>query len=214
MSAPTALTIYGGALFIGKTVAAFVCGLDCGNYTVASDGSITVPYGSDPGGLFTQSYLISQSAEVTGANYGALGCGVDLDVNGTLTRATIPVAVGFTYTSQGQRVRAQVQMEDRTQEGPGFGDTRRMHQFAVQFAVAVTGTVSFGSDFAGTLTAANFSTAFEGPVAEPTNVVYSGMFWNVLNHGYDMDGMLTWQVTRPVPCTISAVGDFAGMEEH
>jgi hypothetical protein len=44
---------------VGLSVTAFIAGLNCGSYTVDATGSITVPYGSDPDGLFTQAYMLA-----------------------------------------------------------------------------------------------------------------------------------------------------------
>ena len=47
----------------GKTVTAFVAGLDCGEYTVAS-GKITVPFQSDPDQLFTAAFAAANVSTV------------------------------------------------------------------------------------------------------------------------------------------------------
>ena len=58
MSADTQITIYGLWHLYNTMVTAYIGGLDCGDYLVAVDGSIIVPYGSDVGKLMTPAYLI------------------------------------------------------------------------------------------------------------------------------------------------------------
>lgn len=70
----TGVTIYGYWPHIGKTLSVVLGGLDLGDYVVAADGSITVPYGSDPDGLFTADYLADLAA--SGADFGPLETGV------------------------------------------------------------------------------------------------------------------------------------------
>lgn len=54
------IVFYGYWHLLGRTVSVFVAGLDCGDYVVASDGSVTVPFGACDG-LFTLAYLESLS---------------------------------------------------------------------------------------------------------------------------------------------------------
>lgn len=54
------VVFYGYWHLLGRTVSVFVAGLDCGDYVVASDGSVTVPFGACDG-LFTLAYLESIS---------------------------------------------------------------------------------------------------------------------------------------------------------
>ena len=41
----------------------------------------------------------------------------------------------------------------------------------------------------------------------PTQM-YTGIWRDTLNAGYDYDNMLAWQVLRPYPCSIVAAGGF------
>jgi len=60
----TNVRYYGLWHLIGKTVQAFVAGLDLGDYVVSSGGYIDVPLGAG-GGLFTEAYLAAYVAAGT-----------------------------------------------------------------------------------------------------------------------------------------------------
>lgn len=57
MADASQIQFFGLTELVGRTVTAWVAGLDCGDYVVDSVGSITVPMGSDPDGLLTAQYL-------------------------------------------------------------------------------------------------------------------------------------------------------------
>lgn len=65
----TGLKLYGFNQFIGKTITAWV-GLDLGDYTVATDGTIFVPY-STSNSLFTADYLATLTN--SGQSFGGFG---------------------------------------------------------------------------------------------------------------------------------------------
>jgi hypothetical protein len=210
------LTFYGLSTLVGRTVAAWVCGLDCGTYVVQADGSITVPYQSDPDGLFTAAYAInvsnhppvtpSTAIETTILGWGAMA----VQVNIASTLYTIPVALGATYTSQGQLVRPDEPAQG--QNGPGPGKTRRNHMIAAKLVNAVSGGVSFGTDFTGTLLAA--SLPGNGLTNNAKNAMFSGVYWSVVEDGYSFDGQVTWQITRPYPCTVTSLSGFIEMQDR
>lgn len=62
INAVDGITFGGLGHFEGKTVDAFIAGLDLGRYTV-SGGTIFVPYQSDPDRLFTLAYLVSKDGD-------------------------------------------------------------------------------------------------------------------------------------------------------
>lgn len=102
----------------GKTVNAFVGGVDCGQCIVAN-GSTFVPYiTSNP--LFTSTLIASFSG-------------------------TVPAVVGYVYNSDGQIVRPATAQETQARLGPTIGTKRRADQYA---ALAVnTQDISFGTSF-------------------------------------------------------------------
>jgi hypothetical protein len=176
------LTLNGLWHLNGKTVTAWLGGLDCGDYLVAN-GSITVPYGDGvsagtASGLFTAAFV---------ASFGVGG---------------MPMVVGFTYTSDGQTVRPNSPQESGARAGPALGKTRRNHLIAMQ--VEGTNGLSIGSDFAN-LKPALFSASPGGPTIA-VNQQFSGVFYDSFSDDYSLDGMVAWRVTRPYICNIAAIG--------
>jgi hypothetical protein len=161
----------------GKTVTAWLAGLDCGDYEVIN-GSISVPYGDGirggtANGLFTAAYFTANPSAV----------------------------VGFTYTSQGQIVRPHSREESGARSGPGFGKKRRNHYVIAQ--LEGTQGISFGTDF-GILHPALFAEG--GGKAFPLTRQFSGIFRDQFNDDYDFDGMICWQITRPYIANVAAIG--------
>ena len=167
----------------GKTVTAFIAGLDCGDYLV-TNGSITVPFGDGltdgPGnGLFTATLVASF--------------------------ATLPAVVGYTYNSDGQLVRPVTQADTGARSGPGWAKFGRQHRVAAQLYGMVNGSISFGSDF-GTM----YPAGLKGLDGTPylVNQQWSGIWRDQTNSIYDFDGMIAWRISRPYPAFMIAVGGF------
>lgn len=168
----------------GKTVTAFIAGLDCGDYTVAS-GSITVPFGDGVSGgtaqgLFTAALVQSFST-------------------------TLPAVVGFTYTSDGQLVRPVTQADSGSQAGPGWAKIGRLHMAGVQLYGAVNGSISLGTDFA-TLDPIRLRTPNDVPYTIQQQ--WSGIARQEFNSTLDFDGRICWRISRPYPAFVIAVGGF------
>jgi hypothetical protein len=189
------LTINGLWHLNGKTVQAFVGGLDCGmqgqgnlnppTYTdfTVSNGTITVGYGDgiaagNGNGLFTQAFC------------------------NTFPSGALPIVVGFSFTSQAQLLRPASPAESGARAGPALGKLRRNHRYTFQ-AVQTNG-LSVGTTFTK-LDPVLFRT-LQGQVSYPLPQLFSGVVQDVLRDDNSFDGMLCWQVTRPVPCIIAAAG--------
>jgi hypothetical protein len=162
----------------GKTVTVCAGGLDCGDFPVAN-GSCAVPFGA-AGGLFTQAFV----------NSFADG---------------IPVVVGFTYTSDGQIVRAISPQDSGTKSGPALGKLRRNMQIVA--LLQSTQGIYFGTAFDATrFNIALFRTPGGTPYAQ--NRLFSGVFRSPITDEDDYDGMVCWRITRPYPATVCAVEPF------
>jgi hypothetical protein len=191
---------YGLTYATGTTVSVWAGGLDCGDFVVQAGGFVDVPYGS-AGGLYSASYL----AGLVAAGYDGVTNMVMLD--GSLP---IPVAVGNTYTSQGQIVRPAIGQEAGAQNGPAQGKNRRVQM--ITSLLQNTQGISFGTSFS-TVLPANLG-AF--PSAQPLaqNQLFSGVYWTPINDPYTFDGMPCWQITRPYPATVVNIGGFLHTEDR
>jgi hypothetical protein len=179
------LTLFGLWPLNGKTVSAWLGGLDCGDYTVAN-GQITVPYGDGvsagtASGLFTAAFASTLSLS--------------------------QMLVGFTFTSDGQIVRANAPAESGARNGPGFGKLRRNHYYAIQVEGAVANSISVGTEFT-TSSLKPMLTRFKNGTAIPVNQQFTGIHKDNLADEDDFDGMICWRVTRPYPANIAAIGGF------
>ena len=184
---------------------AMISGLDCGDYTVAADGSVFVPYGSDPGGLFTLAYLQNLAA-ANPNGFGALS--TNLDVIGG-SRYVIPAVIGYTYTSQGQLLRSVLPQDAGAANGPAMGKTQRLHMFSA--LLASTQGISFGTSFTY-LQAAQFANPAGTPY--PNNQLFSGVWWDTIDSDYSFDEQGCWQVSRPYPATVVTFGGFLHTQDR
>lgn len=112
----------------GETVDVWIGGLDCGSQLV-TNGSITVPFRSDPYEAFTANFYF--------------------------TTTPPRCVVGFSYTSQGRILRPAAGQEAGAYNGPAFAKEKRTHQFGV--LLHQTNGISFGTEF-GNLRPALFRT--------------------------------------------------------
>jgi hypothetical protein len=117
---------------------------------------------------------------------------------------SMPLVVGLTYTSQGQLLRPVSPAEAGTRQGPGFGKKRRNHRFAVQ--VVQTNGLSIGADFSKLQPVAFRPINGAVPVLMPN--LFSGVFQGEIRDDFTYDGQICWQISRPVPALIAAIGGF------
>lgn len=209
------LTFYGlEHLAVGATVSVWLAGLDCGDYVIASGGTIAVPYGSDPGALLTADYLktISDNPPDAGWPYSTT-IGVTLG-SGSSANVMVPCIIGGCFASQGQTLRPLGQDQSRTILGMSLGETRRPHMYSALVVNGISNGVvgpSFGSQFAY-VKPARFVNA--GGTLYDTVTLYNRVHWDVLDADYDFDGQVCWTITRPYPLTLAAVGGFTETQER
>ena len=195
----TSLVIYGLWALEGETVRVSILGLDCGTAVVQANGSVTIAYAADAGGLLTPAYLRANTNALTGVEQNVTFTVVD--ATGPIS-VTVPIVVGIDYTTQGQLLRPDVSSDTKSPLGPGLGKTRRAHMYSMLMQNMVE--LSVGTDFTtDTLTAATFTTDGETALAE--DVPFTGVHQDVLECTYDFNGQLSWQVDGPYPCTICSV---------
>lgn len=212
MTDTTDITFYGMGQFVGQTATVSIVGLDCGDYPVATDGSVTVPYGSDPDGLLTAHYLISLSATPPDPTYGWGELAATFYVTppgGELTRVILPVVIGFNFSSRGQVARPMSQDDIKSPLGSGLGKTRRNQMYSA--LLSQTQHIAFGGDFAN-LRAATFQT--NSGVSYQFHTLFSGVHWDILDDDYNFDGMLSWEVGRPYPALVAAATGFLSTQDR
>jgi len=188
----------------GKTVTAWLGGLDCGDYKV-SGGCIQVPYGDGIGsalgsfptatnrydqGLFTLAFVES----------GTTANGAQM-FNGRM-----PMFVGFTYNSDGQLLRPIAPADTGSRNGPAFGKLARDHYLMGLFegTVGGGGGLHLGTDF-NTLESAIFKQA-DGVTTLTVDTQFSGVFRDQFESSYDFDAMPCWRISRPQILNVQAFG--------
>lgn len=97
------LVLYGIYPHAGKTVTVWGGGRDLGDFTVASDGTVTIP--------FSASFSVDFYAEFQG---------------------NMPCLVGFSYDSDGQLLPPMSPVESGSRNGPGFAKSQRSHYIMAQ----------------------------------------------------------------------------------
>jgi hypothetical protein len=178
------VTFYGLWHLNGANVTIVAGGLDLGDYAV-SNGAVVVTFGA-ASGLFTSAFV---------SNYAG----------------AMPCLAGFTYTSQGQIVRAANQQESGARIGPGFGKFQRTDLIAVM--LNNTQGIKFGGSF-DKMNNANFTTP--GGTAYTPLQLFSGLWRQALTDSKSpgMDSMVCWQISRPYPATVAAIGGFLRTEDQ
>jgi hypothetical protein len=205
------MQIWGLYHLIGSTVSVAILGLDLGDFTVATDGSVTVSL------VDTVTQTASWSAaELIAANgdYGEATTPISVKNGGAAVQVSVSIVIGVAYVSQGQRLRAAAADDTKTPTGPALGMTRRAHRFAALFQNVVS--VRVGSSLtptpAGDMLQVIFTDAAGGALAD--GVPFSGVYESPVVDDYSFDGMFSWQIERPYPCTICSATSFIETEER
>lgn len=121
----------------------------------------------------------------------------------------IPVALGFTYTSQGQILRPIIPQESGAANGPALAKTRRSHMAGV--LMHKTQGITFGTVFSK-LRPGQFRSP--GGTPFPLTTLWSGIYWNTLEDDYSFDSMICWEITRPYPATVLTIGAFVETQDR
>jgi hypothetical protein len=205
MATDAGIQFYGLWYLAGKTVSAQVAGLDCGDYVVdTATGSITVPFGSDTGGLMTAAYLAS-----LGTYVGEQAVTFAYLLNNVTTTVTVPVVLGLAYTMQGQRLRPATAEDIKSNVGAALGKLRRTEIATVLLSNTIG--LSVGTDF--NALEAMVLPGTDGETALPATSMFTGVAKINLTDGHTYDSMFCWQVNRPWPCTVCATSSFLHAEE-
>lgn len=205
------LQIWGLYHLIGSIVQVFLLGLDLGDFTVATDGSVTVSLVATAGqpNVWSAAQLIAATAD-----YGESSTVVSIKNGGAAVQTTVPIVIGVAYVAQGQRLRAITQDDTKGQQGAALGVERRGNMFAVllQNTVEVRfGTVLTPAPY-GSMLSATFTD--DAGTASAAGTAFSGVYWDTLTDDYTFDSMFCWQSDRPYPCTIVSTSAFIEIEER
>jgi len=181
---------------IGTNVDVFLAGLDCGTYLVGAGGFIDVPYGAANGALTLR------ALQLVTANPSSFNNDIAMDIDAGALR--VPCAVGYTYLSRGQTLRPATAAQTGSATGPGFGKIRRDHKFGMLLASSIG--LYVGGTF-DRMRPVQYRTP--GGLAYGANQPFDGIFGNQeLEDDYSLNGYLCWEVRRPWPTTVQAVGGF------
>ena len=200
------LTITGGWQLTNRPCAIMIAGLDCGNFIIKNDGTAFVPFGADPDGLLTPSYLNSVS-DPNSTNPALVS--FNITVGSDTITVYVPVLIGYVYVSQGQTLRAKTETVTKSPTGGATGKLRIVQNYAASLVNTVGLQV-------GTL----FSNTQPMPFKQPNQTalthdqMFSGVIFSGLNDSHTYDGQLCWQVTRPYPCTIVSLNAYIDFEEN
>lgn len=208
MSADTTMTIYGSGHLVGKTARLVICGIDCGTFTVGTQGEVVFTFGTDPGGIITPAYLKAH-----------LSPGTDHDVTFTLfdgtnnVSVTVPVLVGLDYTAQGQLLRPLAEQVMQAGPGAALGKTRRgvfgsvlvRDLFALKLGTSLTNLYPAQLTMDGGLTP-ELTLAADAP--------YTGVFLMELDDDIGFDSQLTWQSVGAAPVIIGGAAIYVEGESR
>lgn len=130
-----------------------------------------------------------------------------LGFNGSSTHASrqyhVPSSIGLTYTSQGQTLRPDFGPDAGARNGPAFGKKRRLHWYAA--SLYRTQGIKFGTDFRKMRPASLLASATT-PVVAPA--LFSDIFSTTIDNDYSFNGQIAWQIERPYPAMIVALGGY------
>lgn len=151
-------------------------------------------------------YLAAHSNQLS-SQWGRIFLGTTYPAS-TTTTYTIPASVGTAFTSRGQLLRPDYGVDAGAQNGPAFGKKRRIHWYAASFYR--TRKVSIGTDFAK-LKPVPFKTGGGTVYAAPS--LFSGIVSTTLDSDYSFEGQIAWEITRPYPLNMQALGGYIDTQD-
>ncbi len=116
----------------------------------------------------------------------------------------IPAVIGFSYTTQGQRLRPVAPDASGARNGPALGKTSRVHRNNTLFVNSQG--VSIGGTF-DSLLPAKFTSPSAAKTALPLTTLFNGVHSMTIKDDYDYDSMTCWQISRPYPAAVASTGD-------
>lgn len=121
---------------------------------------------------------------------------------------TAPVLIGLNYCSQGQLLRPDHGPDAGAANGPAFGKLRRVHNYTA--SLYRTRSISFGIDF-DKLRLQPLRTPGGTAMAAPS--LYTGIIDGGIESKYDFENQIAWEICRPYPATILAIGGYGATSD-
>ncbi len=109
------VTLNGNWTLPGVLVDVCIAGLDCGTISANTDGSLFVPFGADPDGIFTASYL-NMVSNPNSTNPALTTFNITNGASEVIT-VSVPVLVGYSYPSVGQLLRPTTEQQTKSPLG-------------------------------------------------------------------------------------------------
>jgi hypothetical protein len=210
----TEVQLWGLYHLTGTTVSVYIDGWDCGDFTVATDGSVTVPlFGTTLGGVVGEAVLATLISD--NGDYGEQTTPLVLH-NATVTHNTsVPIVIGAPFVAQGQRVRGDLPADVGTERETSLGISRRTHFFAmlVKNGVNVNVGTSLTPSPAGDMILCQFA---DPGTRLPVQTGFDGVWRETFDDpgAENYDSMLCWQADRPYPFTLMSVSQFTAASEQ
>lgn len=206
------ITLSGGWMVANRTVGVMIAGLDCGNFLVATDGTVFVPFGSDAAGLLTPAYL-NQVSNPTSTNPSLTAISIFNSSTSETLIVEVPVVMGYVYASSGLGLRPATEAQMKTQQGPGVGKLHHVLGIGAQVVSAALSALQLKTAD-GTPITAPFLNGFPNgnPIKEGT--LFTGVTYVVVPDDMGFDSQIGWTITRPLPCSIVGLTSFLETEER
>lgn len=190
---------FNGLWYQPATVSAWLGGLYMGDFPVVN-GAITVPYGSDPGGIGTRAYFAALAAQDIAGNL--------CNVQGL---GNIPCVIGSSYTSTVKLLRPDTQQQARTEEGTAAGLLKTTKQAAALITVGFNNSATVG--FNGASYPMVLRKYINGP-AVANNVAFDGVWRDTVEDDPDYDCQMTLTITGPFPFCLNSVTPYQETAEE
>jgi hypothetical protein len=212
--AATDIIFTGLSYAIGASVEVVIGGLDCGAFTVASPGTVTVPLASIPvpeGYPDAGTYLLTLDVGPYNTTaYGDATNMLTMQVDGG-GRATmyIPIYIGFPYPSLGAPMRPTGPQQIKSPAGGSTGKLRRVWSIAV--LLSRSQGLQFGTN-TGNLLPAAFQ--FDGGASYPNNLLFDGVHYMTVEDNDSYDGIPWWYAPGVYPVCLNSLTAFTETKER
>lgn len=194
------------------TLAGVLGGMDIGDSIAASSGTVDFAFNTTFTLAYVQSFGTTTKPQVYFDHYQvAIDSGTQ-DGNGNQLYYVIPFMVGFPYTSQGQLLRPNHGADAGARAGPAMGKIRRNHKYAA-LLYRTQGDLKFGTDFGNSLRLTYFK-AWTDDTAITSPTLFSGTVKTTIDDDYSLDGMISFQMTRPGPCTLVSIAGYVEAQDE